>query len=151
MAVPVPRLGRRWLSLALGVGLLGVVVGAGAAAAAESDTVGGFWRGLWWSLSLVMTEGFIGEAPRTTTGAVVSAVLMVTGFAMLSIVSAGLASIFVRSDEQPEEQRERVNDAEVLAALAAVVERLDRLEARMTASADANDRAPEPPNASRPA
>ncbi|WP_139982316.1 hypothetical protein [Nocardioides litoris] len=137
----VPQLGGRWLGLALASGSFLLVVGGGAAAAVESDTVGGFWNGMWWSLSLVMTEGFVGEAPRTTAGALVSAALMVTGFAMLSVVSASLASIFVRSDERPAEQRDAAADAALVRALDEVLERLERLEARLdTRPGDDRDR-----------
>lgn len=131
MTMRVPRLGGRWLGLGLAAGLFGVMVGGGAGAAAESDTVGSFWRGLWWSVSLVMTEGFIGQPPRTTVGAIISVLLMITGFAMLSVVSASLASIFVRDDEQPQEQREAVADAEILRMMQQVLDRLDALEGRL--------------------
>jgi len=136
-------MGGRWLGLALVVGLFGIVVGGGAAAAAESDTVGSFGRGLWWSVSLVMTEGFIGQPPQTGLGQVISVVLMVTGFAMLSIVSASLASIFVRSDEAPRDTRDQASEVEVRELLERVLTRLDRLEARLDAD-------PDPRTAARP-
>lgn len=124
----VPR--RAWLRPGLVVASLLLMVGAGAAAAFESDTVGTFWRGLWWATSLMTTVGFIGEPPRTTLGAVTSVILMIAGFLLLSLVSASLASLFVREDEEPAEQHERAADREIIARLDEISRRLDALERR---------------------
>jgi voltage-gated potassium channel len=108
-----------------------VVVSGGAVAAAETDTVESFWRGLWWSISLVTTVGFLGSPPKTAAGAVLSVVLMVLGFVLLAMVSAALASLFVRQDEQPREAAEREVDRAVLEALASLEARLAAIERRM--------------------
>lgn len=130
-ALPVSR---RWLKPGLLVSSVLLVLGAGAAAAFESETVGSYWRGLWWAVSLMTTVGFIGQPPRTTEGAVVSVVLMLTGFLLLSLVSAALASLFVRQDEAPVERHELAVEKEILAALSAIQERLDALERRQAAA-----------------
>jgi len=101
-----------WLWPAVAGTLVTIVVAAGAAAAIETHTVESYWRGLWWSISLLTTVGFIGEPPRTAAGAVLSVVLMVTGFLLLAMVSASLASLFVREEEAPREAREESADAE---------------------------------------
>ena len=124
----MPR--RAWLRPGLVVASLLLLVGAGAAAAFESDTVGTFWRGLWWATSLMTTVGFIGEQPQTTLGAVTSVILMIAGFLLLSLVSASLASLFVREDEEPAEQHERAADREIIARLEEISSRLDALERR---------------------
>lgn len=49
-----------------GVALL---VGAGAGAALESDTVGSYGRGLWWAISLMTTVGFLGSPSETRIAA----------------------------------------------------------------------------------
>jgi len=85
-----------------------VVVAAGAAAAIETDTVSSYWRGLWWSISLITTVGFIGQPPRTDAGAALSVVLMVVGFLLLATVSASLAAFFVREEERPRDARGRL-------------------------------------------
>ncbi len=108
-----------------------VVVSGGAVAAAETDTVESFWRGLWWSISLVTTVGFLGSPPRTAAGAVLSVVLMVLGFVLLAMVSAALASLFVRQDEQPREDAEREVDRALLEALASLESRLEAIERRL--------------------
>jgi hypothetical protein len=83
-----------------------ILTTAGASAAIETDTVASYWRGLWWSTSLITTFGFIGQPPGTVAGAVLSAFLLVFSFLLLAMVSAALAAIFVRDDEQPRDSRE---------------------------------------------
>ena len=56
-----------------------------------------------------------------------SAVLMVLGFFLLALVSAGLASLFVRNDAQPADEAEHQDLAEIRAELARVNARLDAL------------------------
>ena len=60
-----------------------------------------------------------------------SVVLMVLGFVLLAMVSAALASLFVRQDEQPREDAEREVDRAVLEALASLESRLEAIERRL--------------------
>ena len=108
-----------------------VVVSAGAVAAIETDTVTSFWRGLWWSISLITTVGFIGQPPTTGAGAALSVVLMVVGFVLLASVSASLASLFVRDDERPREVREETTEDATLTALRSLELRLASIEGRL--------------------
>ncbi|HSE07867.1 MAG TPA: ion channel [Nocardioidaceae bacterium] len=124
------QLSRRWLKPGLLVAGVALVLGAGAGAAFETESVGSYWRGLWWAVSLMTTVGFIGQPPQSAGGAVVSVVLMVIGFLLLSLLSAALASLFVRQDEEPFERRENALDDEVLRTLALIMERLDDLDKR---------------------
>jgi voltage-gated potassium channel len=110
-----------------------VLVVAGAAAAVETDTVTSYPRGLWWSLSLMTTVGFVGAPPSTTLGAILSVVLMVAGFFLLAMVSAALASLFVRDDERGFEDRETE-------ATARVLERVERLRSELAEVRAAVDR-----------
>lgn len=87
------RIGRGIVKPGLVIASAAMVAGAGAAF--ETETVGSYGRGLWWAVSLMTTVGFIGAPPRTTAGAVVSVILMLIGFLLLSLLSAALASLFV--------------------------------------------------------
>ncbi len=136
----IPPLSRRWIRPGLMVGLAVVILGAGAGAATEADTVGSYWRGLWWAISLMTTVGFVGDPPHTLGGALVSVVLMVAGFLLLSLISAALASLFVREGEEPIEQFERAADAEILRALGSILERIEALESRLSSESDAPER-----------
>jgi len=120
-----------WLLPALLSTVVIVLVAAAASAAIETSTVPTYWRGLWWSISLITTVGFIGEPPETTAGAVLSVFLMVVGFLLLAMVSASLAAMFVREEEQPRDDREEATDKALLAALAALERRLAAIETRL--------------------
>lgn len=140
------RVRSSWLWPAV-IGSLGVViVTAGAAAAIETHTVASFWRGLWWSISLITTVGFIGEPPRTAIGAALSMVLMVMGFLLLAMVSASLASLFVREQDAPFEAREASTDERILERLAQIDERLRSMESHLEPPelSAAQDRPPAP-------
>lgn len=108
---------RSWvLPLMAGAGAL-LVITAGAAAAVETATVSTFGRGLWWATALMTTVGFVGTPPRTPQGEALSVVLMVAGFFLLALVSAALASLFVREDEQGAHTIERAEIAALMAQL----------------------------------
>jgi len=125
------RIRRAWLWPALLTSLVIVIATAGATAAIETHTVASFWRGLWWSISLITTVGFIGEPPRTAVGAALSVVLMVIGFLLLAMVSASLASLFVREQDAPYEAREASADAQILAHLTEIDTRLRSIESQL--------------------
>ncbi len=108
-----------------------LIAGGGSLASVETGTVGSFGRGLWWAVSLMTTVGFIGAPPSTVSGELVSATLMLTGFVLLALVSAALASLFVRDDSAPFEARERSADAEILDRLTDLQDRLVELERRL--------------------
>jgi voltage-gated potassium channel len=112
-----------------------VFVAAGAAAAIETDSVTSHWRGLWWSISLITTVGFLGDPPKMPAGAALSGVLRVLGFLLLAIVSASLAAFFVSDEEKPRDAREQASDAAVLAMLGRLEQRLDALDERLQSRA----------------
>lgn len=125
------RIGKARVRVSLMVAGVAVLVGAAAAAAFETDTVSSYWRGLWWTVSLITTVGFIGEPPRTALGAALSVVLMLGGFLLLALVRAALASLFVREDETPAQLQDDLADQKLLASLTAVEDRLERIERRL--------------------
>jgi hypothetical protein len=132
----LPRIRRSFVLPGVITALAALVVGAGGAAAFESDTVGSYWEGLWWALSLMTTVGFVEGPPETVGGALTSAVLMVAGFLLLSLISAALASLFVREDEEPAEQREEALEQQVLDRLAAIERRIEGMERRLGRGTD---------------
>lgn len=123
---------RRSLTLpGLIIAMTVLLAGAGSVAAFESRTVGSYWEGLWWALGLMTTVGFVEGSPETVGGAVTSAVLMVAGFLLLSLISAALASLFVREDEEPVEEREEAVEQQILERLAAIERRLEVIDQRL--------------------
>jgi len=138
----LPRLRRSLVLPGVIGGVTALLVGAGAAAAFEADTVSSYWDGLWWALGLMTTVGFVEGPPRTAAGAAISAVLMLAGFLLLSLISAGLASLFVREDEAPFEAREQALDRQVLDRLTALEDRIAELDRRLRDRDDPDGRTP---------
>jgi voltage-gated potassium channel len=126
MAMPTIR--RTWVLPLLAASGALVVVTGGAVAAVETDTVTTLGRGLWWAVALMTTVGFVGDPPHTATGAALSVLLMVAGFFLLALVSAGLASLFVREDERDIDERAELQSVVLLAEIRALHARLDALQ-----------------------
>ena len=116
---------------ALVVTLICVLGGAGAAAALEADTVPSFWGGLWWAIALMTNLGYVYGIPHTTTATVISVVLMVTGFLLMSLLSATLAALFVRRDVEPAERLTNELEREILERLEDIGRRIDEVERRL--------------------
>lgn len=115
------------------IGALVVLLAGGGFAAFESRQVSSYGEGVWWALSLMTTVGFVGEAPESLAGRVLSSVLMVSGFALMALVTASIASLFVREEELPDTVAERDFEARALALLTELVERIQELETRLDA------------------
>jgi voltage-gated potassium channel len=138
---------RRRLVTYLIIAVFIVLLAGGGFAAFESRQVSNYWEGLWWALSLMTTVGFIGEAPESVLGRLVSSVLMVSGFALMALVTAAIASLFVREEQEPDEQAEELFDAQALRLLADIAQRLETIEATMTSDTPATpEEIAEPPS-----
>ena len=128
---------RRRLVYFLAAGAFVVLLAGSGFAALEDRAVANYWEGIWWALSLMTTVGFIGEAPETVGGQVLSSVLMVSGFALMALVTAGISSLFVR-EELPDVEAEEAFETQALRLLADLSGRLARLE-EAVAAAGTND------------
>lgn len=135
-----PRPRRRTIAWLLALAPFVVLLAGAGFAALEQDTVSSYWEGLWWALSLMTTVGFVGESPETTGGRILSSVLMLSGFALLTLATAALASLFVREEEIPTEERERDFELAALSRLEELAARLDAIEAALD-----RDRTPRDP------
>jgi voltage-gated potassium channel len=128
MLDPRPHLRHRLIRYAALAGFL-VLLAGGGLAAFESRQVSNYWEGVWWALSLLSTVGFVGEAPETVAGRLVSSFLMVSGVALMALVTAAISSLFIREEQEPDERAEELFEAQALGLLADVVQRLDAIEA----------------------
>ena len=135
-AARVVRASRRWLRFLVPATALAAVLGAGALAWAETEVVPSYWEGLWRSLALVMTVGFVGPVPTSATGKIVSSVLMIFGFALMAMTTAAVASLFVREDEIVDESLERKFEQVVLAELAELRREVAQLRDEPQSSTD---------------
>ena len=109
-----------------------LLLAGGGFAAFESRQVSSYGEGVWWALSLMSTVGFVGEAPESVVGRLLSSVLMVSGFALMAVVTASVSSLFVREEQLPEEQAEERFEGEALRLLADLARRLEAIEASVT-------------------
>ena len=106
---------------------------------APDATITTFGDAVWWTLTTISTVGYGDRYPVTFEGRVVAASLMVTGIALLGVVTASIASWFVdnlrqtgaRVAEEVEEVSADVERTEV--QLAAVLARQTGIDARMAA------------------
>jgi voltage-gated potassium channel Kch len=95
------RPARRILGSVPGVRWLEAAVVAIALAAAvvvrivDSSDFPTFGVALWWAEQTVTTVGYGDVTPTTTTGRAVAGVLMIAGFAAISLVTAAIAAGFV--------------------------------------------------------
>ena len=106
------ELGSRVAMYAVAVTSSAVGLGALAILDAERDAPGAnitsFGDAVWWAWATVTTVGYGDAYPVTTTGRLVAATLMLTGIALLGLVTAALASFLVDRyrDEDVEEEQE---------------------------------------------
>ncbi len=128
MLSPGSHLRRRLVTYLVLTAFLLLLAGGGFAAF-ESRQVSNYWEGLWWALSLMSTVGFVGEAPESVAGRLLSSVLMVSGFALMALVTASISSLFVREEQLPDEQAEERFEGEALRLLEDLARRLEAIEA----------------------
>jgi voltage-gated potassium channel len=90
-----------------------IVVVAGAAQAAfnanEFDTI---WDGVWWAVVTVTTVGYGDLYPTDTEGRLIGIVVMLLGIGFLSVLTATVASQFVKSDTSSDEVLETLKRIE---------------------------------------
>jgi len=100
---------------------------------APGSNIHTFGDALWWALSTVTTVGYGDKFPVTGQGRLIGAVVMITGIAVLGVVTASVAGWFVDNLQTIEREEAKTSgDAERLAAsLAEVLERLARIEAHL--------------------
>jgi voltage-gated potassium channel len=84
-----------------------------------------FGVALWWAVATVTTVGYGDVVPTEPVGRLVASLLMITGFAFLSLITGTIASVLVARFTT---QR---GESAALEALARVEERLARLEDRL--------------------
>lgn len=89
----------RIVTFVLGAAVLLTYCGALAVLDGEENAPGSnivtFWDALWWALTTITTVGYGDHYPITATGRVVAAALMVSGIAVLGVVTASVASWLV--------------------------------------------------------
>jgi voltage-gated potassium channel len=83
-----------------------------------------FWDGVWWATVTVTTVGYGDIYPKSVGGRIVAMVVMLVGVGFLAVLTATIASYFVKSDRGEEH-------ASVTAALARIESDLAAVKARL--------------------
>lgn len=113
--------------VAAAVGVVGFVAALAVLDAERANpeaNIGSFGDALWWAATTVTTVGYGDQFPTTTQGRFVGVGLMLTGIALLGVITAALASWFVEKVAEVQAAEERT-EAEVT-DLAAEVRALRR-------------------------
>lgn len=95
--------------------------------------IGTFGDALWWSFATVTTVGYGDRFPVSLTGRVVAAGLMLTGIALLGVITATFASWLIERVRQVSEEEETVTRLD-LQALTAEITRLRAAVAELSSS-----------------
>jgi voltage-gated potassium channel len=101
------------------------IAGAVEATVDEGD-VTSFWDGIWWAVVTVTTVGYGDVIPRSVVGRIVAIALMLVGIGFVAVLTAAVASTFVKQDRREEE-------LDIASALARIERDLADLKARLPA------------------
>lgn len=98
---------------------------------APGSNIHNFGQALWWALVTVTTVGYGDRYPVTGEGQLIAAAVMITGIAVLGVVTAAIAAWFVSHlrEIESEETTEMKRAERLEAALTEALTRLGRLEA----------------------
>jgi voltage-gated potassium channel len=106
---------------------------------APHATITTFGDAVWWTLSTIATVGYGDLYPVTTEGRVVASTLMISGIALLGVVTGPFATWFVDNLRQVEHDVEQTGDQlatkldELLAQVHLLTAQIQAMEARSAA------------------
>lgn len=104
-----------------------IVVGSATVVQMIEPGVTSITDALWWSISRVSALGDGGIVLTEPASRALELVVVLSGLAFLSLITAAIATIFVRAEEATDPELERLD---------AIAARLDRIEARLNERAD---------------
>jgi voltage-gated potassium channel len=110
---------------------------------------------LWWAIVTVTTVGYGDRYPISAGGRIVAAVLMLVGIGLIGVLTATVASVFVKEHTDASREEYRKGHADLGQQLSVISDRLADVERRLgatphelavvDAAADADSAAHEPP------
>jgi voltage-gated potassium channel len=112
----------RFVSIA--TAFLVFIAGAVEATVDEHDFTS-FWNGIWWAVVTVTTVGYGDVYPRSVPGRLIAMVLMLVGIGFISVLTATIASMFVKGDRENDDEGLAQALARIEAELAEIKMRLD--------------------------
>ena len=91
---------------------------------------------VWWALTTITTVGYGDQYPVTGEGRLVAVLLMVSGIALLGVVTAAVASWFVGRVAEAAQADDDASDAELRAQLGALTQEVRALRAELSGRPD---------------
>lgn len=89
----------------------------------EPERVPSVGHGMWWAISRATALGDGGVTLTTVPARVIEVAAVVSGLAFLSLITAAIATVFVKSEEEQDPEVTKLDE---------ILSRLDRLEARLS-------------------
>jgi voltage-gated potassium channel len=80
---------------------------------APGATITNFGDAVWWSFTTITTVGYGDEYPVTTTGRAIAVALMISGIALLGVVTASLASALINRFSELDEESQQATRRDV--------------------------------------
>jgi voltage-gated potassium channel len=115
-------------------------LGAWAVLLFEENSSGGnihsYPQALWWAIVTVTTVGYGDKYPVTEGGRLVASVLMLVGIGLIGVLTATVASVFMKEHTDSTKEEYRKGHADLGQQLAVIRERLGDVEQRLGASPD---------------
>jgi voltage-gated potassium channel len=97
------------LRVAVLLTVTGIIVAGAAQHAFSTGEFGSLWDGIWWAVVTVTTVGYGDLYPTTVQGRLIGMLLMFTGIGFLSLLTAAIASRFVKQERS--EERDELMEA----------------------------------------
>ncbi len=93
--------------------LLVVVVAGAVESFVDEENVRTVWDGIWWAVVTVTTVGYGDVYPKSVGGRIVAMIVMLFGIGFLSVLTATIASRFVKTDTATDEMKATLARIEV--------------------------------------
>ncbi|WP_138756717.1 potassium channel family protein [Modestobacter altitudinis] len=98
---------------------------------APGASITSYGDAVWWALTTITTVGYGDEYPVTGDGRLVAVLLMVSGIALLGVVTAAVASWFVGRVAEAAQAQDDADDAALLAEVRELADEVRRLRAEL--------------------
>jgi len=103
---------------------------------AKGSNIHSYPEALWWAIVTVTTVGYGDRYRISAGGRVVAAVLMLVGIGLIGVLTATVASVFIKEHTDANKEQINKNHRDLGEQLAVISERLGDVERRLGASPD---------------
>jgi voltage-gated potassium channel len=102
---------------------------------AKGSNIHSYPDALWWAIVTVTTVGYGDRYPVTAGGRIVAAILMLVGIGLIGVLTATVASVFIKEHTDANKDEMKKNHADLGQQMALISDRLADVERRLGASA----------------